>query len=124
MHVRFGPGAAGKGPANRYLASGLPVLNATGNHNPQPRSGELHNLALIKVQLVITGDCLLIEVWDRDRGSPELKQPQQADQTGRALLIVGALCRRWGYLYPESGGKSVWGDSGPRFTTLSAAEPP
>ena len=86
------------------------AVNVTGNHNPQPRWSELHNLALIKVQLVITGDCLLIEVWDRDPEPPEPKQPEQADETGRGLLIVGAFCRRWGYFYPESGGKSVWGE--------------
>lgn len=38
------------------------------------------------------------------------KLPEQADEEGRGLLIVGALCRRWNYFYPESGGKAVWGE--------------
>jgi hypothetical protein len=28
----------------------------------------------------------------------------EADEAGRGLLIVGALCRRWNYFFPESGG--------------------
>lgn len=28
-HVRFGPGAVGKGPDYRYLADGLPVRRST-----------------------------------------------------------------------------------------------
>ena len=86
------------------------AVNATGTTNPRPRWSELHNLALITVRLVITADSLVIEVWDRDPSPPVLKQPEQVDQAGRGLLIVGALCRRWHYFYPESGGKAVWGE--------------
>jgi hypothetical protein len=86
------------------------AMNATGTTNPRPRWSELNNLALIRVQLVTTADSLVIEVWDRDPNPPELQQPEQADETGRGLLIVGALCRRWDYFFPESGGKAVWGE--------------
>jgi anti-sigma regulatory factor (Ser/Thr protein kinase) len=86
------------------------AVNVTGNTNPKPRWSELHNLALITVRLVITQDSVVIEVWDRDPSPPVLKQPEEADEAGRGLLIVGALCRRWDYFFPESGGKAVWGE--------------
>jgi anti-sigma regulatory factor (Ser/Thr protein kinase) len=86
------------------------AINATGTTNPRPRWSELRNLALITVRLVVTADSLVIEVWDRDQSPPVPKQPEQADEVGRGLLIVGALCRRWHYFFPESGGKAVWGE--------------
>jgi anti-sigma regulatory factor (Ser/Thr protein kinase) len=86
------------------------AVNATGTTNPRPRWSELHDLALITVRLVVTVDSLIIEVWDRDPSPPVPQQPEQADEAGRGLLIVGALCRRWHYFFPESGGKAVWGE--------------
>jgi anti-sigma regulatory factor (Ser/Thr protein kinase) len=85
------------------------AVNATGTTNSRPRWSDLHNLALITVRLVVTVDSLVIEVWDRDPSPPVPKQSDQADEAGRGLLIVAALCRRWHYFYPESGGKAVWG---------------
>ena len=86
------------------------AVNATGTTNPRPRWSELRNLALITIRLVVTVDSLVIEVWDRDPRPPVPQQPEQADETGRGLLIVGSLCRRWHYFFPESGGKAVWGE--------------
>ena len=86
------------------------AVNATGTTNPRPRWSELHNLALITVRLVVTADSLVIEVWDRDPSPPVPKEAAEAEEAGRGLLIVGALCRRWNYFYPESGGKAVWGE--------------
>lgn len=86
------------------------AVKATGTTNPRPRWSELHNLALITVRLVVTADSLVIEVWDRDPSPPVPQHPEQADEAGRGLLIVAALCRRWHYFYPESGGKAVWGE--------------
>jgi anti-sigma regulatory factor (Ser/Thr protein kinase) len=86
------------------------AMNATGTTNSRPRWSELNDLALITVRLVVKADSLVIEVWDRDPNPPVLKQPEEADEAGRGLLIVGALCRRWDYFFPESGGKAVWGE--------------
>lgn len=86
------------------------AVHATGTSNPQPRWSELHNIALLIVRLVVTADSLVIEVWDRDPSTPVPKQPEQADETGRGLIIVEALCRRWDYFFPDSGGKAVWGE--------------
>lgn len=86
------------------------AINATGTTNLRPRWSELHNLALITVRLVVTHDSLIVEVWDRDPSPPVPKHPDQVDEGGRGLLIVDALCRRWHYFYPASGGKAVWGE--------------
>jgi anti-sigma regulatory factor (Ser/Thr protein kinase) len=86
------------------------AITATGTTNPHPRWSDLHNLALIGIRLVVTVDSLVIEVWDRSPCPPVPKLPDQADETGRGLLIVEALCRRWNYFYPQSGGKAVWGE--------------
>jgi anti-sigma regulatory factor (Ser/Thr protein kinase) len=75
------------------------AINATGTTNPRPRWSELHNQALITIRLVVTADSLVIEVCDRDARPPVLKQPEEADEAGRGLLIVGALCRRWNYFH-------------------------
>jgi hypothetical protein len=52
----------------------------------------------------------MIEVWDPDSRPPILREAADADEAGRGLVIVEALCRRWGYFYPESSGKTVWGE--------------
>jgi anti-sigma regulatory factor (Ser/Thr protein kinase) len=85
------------------------AVTATGSTNPRPRWGDLHDLALIGIRLVVTVDSLVIEVWDRSPSPPVPRLPEQADEEGRGLLIVDALCRRWNYFYHESGGKAVWG---------------
>jgi anti-sigma regulatory factor (Ser/Thr protein kinase) len=84
------------------------AVNATGVTNPTPRWSELHNLALISVRLVVTANSVVIEVWDRDPRWPVQKEAAETDEAGRGLLIVGTLCRRWNYFFPEAGGKAVW----------------
>jgi anti-sigma regulatory factor (Ser/Thr protein kinase) len=86
------------------------AVNATGTTNPRPRWSDLHNLALIRVRLAVTADSLVIEVWDRDPTTPVPKDAAAVDETGRGLLIVGALCCRWDYFFPDAGGKAVWGE--------------
>lgn len=86
------------------------AIHATGTSNPQPRWSELNNVSLITVRLAVTVDYLVIEVWDRDPRPPVLKDAAAVDEAGRGLFIVGVLCRRWDYFFPDSGGKAVWGE--------------
>lgn len=86
------------------------AVDATGITDPHPSWSELQHLALITVRLLVTSDSIVVEVRDRDPRSPVLKQPELEDETGRGLLIVNALCRRWNYFFPEVGGKAVWGE--------------
>jgi anti-sigma regulatory factor (Ser/Thr protein kinase) len=86
------------------------AVNATGTTNPRPYWSDLHDLALITIRLVVTQDSLIVEVWDRHPSPPVPKHHGRADEGGRGLLIVDALCRRWNFFFPASGGKAVWGE--------------
>ena len=105
VHVRFGPGATGKGSANRYLASGLPVLTATTSAAPpgtQPRP--------VVLSITTANGELTIRVWDPDPTPPTPRQPVpgDTDEHGRGLIIVNALSTRWGTHPAHGGGKYVW----------------
>jgi anti-sigma regulatory factor (Ser/Thr protein kinase) len=53
---------------------------------------------------------LYIRVWDPDPTPPplDLALPADEQESGRGLLIVGALSNRWGWHPGPNGGKSVW----------------
>jgi len=68
---------------------------------------------LIRVRITVTGVVLRVEVSD-PRGerlpSPcSVEEVEETDQFGRGLLLVGALCRRWGW-EPHSVGKTVYAE--------------
>ena len=87
------------------------AVQATGITHPSPRWSELHNLALIRLRLVVLGDSLIIEVWDRDATPPKPRQETALDaEGGRGLLIVESLSRRWNFHCPAEGGKWVWAE--------------
>ena len=105
VHVRFGPGATGKGSANRYLASGLPVLTAS--HAKAPPGTEPRPVTL----WITARDAeLLIRVWDPDPAPRPLHQPlaDPLTENGRGLCIGVALSHRWGTHPAPNGGKYVW----------------
>lgn len=60
----------------------------------------------VSVKLMHTGT-LLCEVLDDDHHLPVLRQPQSGDETGRGILLVSRLARRWG-ASRLPGGKIVW----------------
>jgi hypothetical protein len=74
--------------------SALAVLNA--------------RLSLISVGLRVSSTSLFIEVWDCDQHPPVLGQPTADEESGRGLLLVAELSKRWGYCPTEPGGKVVW----------------
>lgn len=50
-----------------------------------------------------------IEVWDQDRRIPVTKAASPGDESGRGLMLVEALCERWGCdTSPGWDGKMVW----------------
>jgi len=60
---------------------------------------------------------VLIEVWDGDPTpppAPATEPPPPTAVAGRGLLLVGALCTRWGWhSLPTAPGKVVWAEVGP-----------
>jgi anti-sigma regulatory factor (Ser/Thr protein kinase) len=53
---------------------------------------------------------LRIEVADTSSSLPRQKAPGSVAETGRGLLLVEAVCRRWGVVRETPGGKTVWAE--------------
>ncbi len=93
VHVRFGPGATGKGSI-----IGTPRQWPTGT-----KVGDVFHLAL-------TRHCgsVLIEVRDTSEAAPH-PRPQSTDRIdGRGLLLVQACALDWGWRLEDHGGKTTW----------------
>lgn len=68
-------------------------------------------LTTIRIRLVVMeGTSLLIEVRDGNPEPPILKDATSDNEGGRGLMIVDALCERWGYYHPAHGSKAVWAE--------------
>jgi anti-sigma regulatory factor (Ser/Thr protein kinase) len=69
----------------------------------------LHTAAEFEVCIVRAEGMLRVEVTDKGRGLPVLRQPAAADLRGRGLVIVKELADEWGVV-PQAGetGKMVW----------------
>ncbi|GAA1864521.1 hypothetical protein GCM10009736_34790 [Actinomadura bangladeshensis] len=97
MHVRFGPGATGKGPADGgHLASGLPV--------------HLHGRGQIVVRVFRDerDGLVVVEVWDAGEGRPQARPEDHAATSGRGLLLMAEIVHRWGVRPLNEGGKVTW----------------
>ncbi|HEY5985801.1 MAG TPA: ATP-binding protein [Streptosporangiaceae bacterium] len=63
------------------------------------------------VRFWLTSDAhrILIQVWDSDHSIPAPENAGLDAETGRGLLLVGALSTQWGCYIPDSHvGKIVW----------------
>jgi anti-sigma regulatory factor (Ser/Thr protein kinase) len=68
-------------------------------------------LTTIQLRLAVTGGTsLVIEVRDRNPEPPVRKDAAGDHEGGRGLMIVDALCERWGYYQPAHGSKAVWAE--------------
>jgi hypothetical protein len=76
-------------------------VRTTGVATPHPRWTELDNLKLVLVRLLIIEQRVIIEVSDSD---PTF----DAAVSGDPLSVVPALCKRWNYYLPSTGGKTIW----------------
>lgn len=103
------------------------AVNATGITDPDPTYADLESLALLAVQVRVTGGSLFIEVWDNDSDKAATSPPggKDPDEGGRGLVIVGALSRRHGVSRLLNGGKVVWAalDAGSAIAEVAQIEP-
>ena len=69
----------------------------------------LHARTDFTVRLTWQAGALRVSVRDENQAMPVRGHPSPTTVTGRGLLLVDAICRRWG-IDVESGGKSVWAE--------------
>ncbi len=98
VHVRFGPGATGKGTGNGILASGLPVLLHTASGDG----------GTFRVVVRVAGEMARVEVHDGGSdAAPDAQLPRTAGESGVGLYLVDEIAARWGYDGGPSG-RMVW----------------
>jgi len=87
------------------------VANAVQAATPLPEQlsyRDLDNLAVVTVTLRLLPGRVVLEVADDDPRPPVLGSPSEDAENGRGLVLVDALSKEWGYLYPPAGGKLVY----------------
>jgi anti-sigma regulatory factor (Ser/Thr protein kinase) len=68
-------------------------------------------LPVVHIRLLADEHRLIIEVWDSNPQAPVAKEAAPDEESGRGLMLVGALCERWGSeAAPGRGGKVVWAE--------------
>ena len=76
-----------------------------------PRDRPQLGLPVVRVRLMSDRKLVMIEVWDTSTDTPILRQPESGEEAGRGLMLVEALCQRWGWKpAPDSGCKVVWAE--------------
>jgi hypothetical protein len=69
-----------------------------------------------------TGAGVRLEVTDPvDIALPQPRRPQDTEESGRGLYLLGALATRWGWRQVP-GGKTVWAEIGGQPDTPSPSE--
>jgi len=77
--------------------------------NAVTASAGMPALPLVRVRLLADPGQLVIEVFDRADGIPEIRSPALDEVGGRGLAVVAALARRWDWTRHRDG-KIVWCD--------------
>jgi anti-sigma regulatory factor (Ser/Thr protein kinase) len=103
------------------------AVKATGTVSPHQPYAEGERLAIVGVQVRVSGAAVFVEVWDRDSDKPVAAPcaggAAVTDEGGRGLAIVGTLSRRYGVVRPSTGGKVVWAEL-PAATLPRTPAPP
>ena len=86
------------------------AVQASGVTDPEAAWGDLGRLATIQVRVLMYRAGIVIEVWDRDPGTPAGHDAASDEEGGRGLMIVTALCKEWDYFCASRGGKVVWAE--------------
>lgn len=86
------------------------VTNAV-QASTEPSAPQRLGLPVIHLRLMADHQGLVVEVWDSNPHAPEPKQAEPDKESGRGLMLVEALCERWGSeVVPGLGGKVVWAE--------------
>lgn len=65
----------------------------------------------VHLRLLSDGRRLVIEVWDGNPRAPVATHASEDDESGRGLMLVEAVCQRWGTAtVPDWPGKLVWAE--------------
>ena len=79
---------------------------------PEARPGNAQSASgvpLVRLRLLSDAARVVIEVWDTNPLPPVVTQADPDDESGRGLMLVDALCERWGWTVPDGWcGKAVW----------------
>jgi anti-sigma regulatory factor (Ser/Thr protein kinase) len=78
----------------------------------------LHARSSARVELVRNGNILRIAVCDNSRALPRVRDYAPDAVTGRGMLLVDRIARRWG-IDPNDGGKCVWFEVEPNGASLA-----
>jgi anti-sigma regulatory factor (Ser/Thr protein kinase) len=97
------------------------AVQATAVTGPDTPSGGFSAAATVQVRVLMYQDSIIIEVWDRDAGTPRPQETAPDDEGGRGLMIVAALCTRWDFAGTADGGKVVWAELAIPAGTLTPA---
>ncbi|WP_374629027.1 ATP-binding protein [Frankia sp. AgPm24] len=83
---------------------------------------------VVGLRLTVCDAVLTVEVWDASTALPILSTPAQDQEGGRGLILVDAVCLRWAWYLPLTGGKVTWAQlpaaTRPIMCTASAAPLP
>ncbi|MEY2580397.1 MAG: hypothetical protein QOE09_246 [Ilumatobacteraceae bacterium] len=69
----------------------------------------LHARTNFSLSVAWRGDTVRVSVADSSQDMPVMGNPTPTTVTGRGLLLVDALARRWG-VEVDTGGKTIWAD--------------
>jgi len=69
----------------------------------------LLGLPVVHLRLLADQHGLVIEVWDSNPHMPTIQDAAPDEESGRGLMLVQALCQRWGS-EAAPGGKVVWAE--------------
>jgi anti-sigma regulatory factor (Ser/Thr protein kinase) len=86
------------------------AVQATGATSTEATRDGFGKVATVQVRVLMYQASIIIEVWDRDPGTPERHEAATNDEGGRGLMIVAALCTQWDFAGAADGGKVVWAE--------------
>ncbi|WP_107397801.1 ATP-binding protein [Streptomyces acidiscabies] len=95
------------------------AVKASGITDPDPKPWQIKAEHVIGIQLQVIQGSAYVEVWDQTPEPPVRQNPDLDVTSGRGLLLVESLAKRWNVYHPVVGGKVVWAE-----LLIGAAESP